>query len=61
MLYQVALTILKLNEQRVWDVEDSVDALQILQNTPKRMIDCDQFMKVKSTLNYESMYIKAFL
>jgi hypothetical protein len=50
MLYQAALTILKLNEQRIWDVKDSIDTLQILQSTPKRMIDCDQFIKVNRFL-----------
>ncbi|KAL9550570.1 hypothetical protein PS6_005476 [Mucor atramentarius] len=45
VLYKVALTILKLNEQRIWNAQDSVDTFQILQNMPKRLIDCDQFLK----------------
>jgi len=46
VLYKVALTILKLNEQRIWNAQDSVDTFQLLQNMPKRLIDCDQFLKV---------------
>lgn len=46
VLYKAALTILKLNEQRIRDAEDSVDTFQLLQNMPKRLIDCDQFLKV---------------
>ncbi|KAL9556085.1 hypothetical protein MBANPS3_002045 [Mucor bainieri] len=45
VLYKAALTILKLNEQRIRDAEDSVDTFQLLQNMPKRLIDCDQFLK----------------
>ncbi|KAI8050662.1 rab-GTPase-TBC domain-containing protein [Gilbertella persicaria] len=45
VLYQVALTILKLNEQRIYEAEDAIEAFQILQSMPKRMIDCDQFIK----------------
>ncbi|KAI8645446.1 rab-GTPase-TBC domain-containing protein [Parasitella parasitica] len=45
VLYQVALTIFKLNEQRIRNATDSTETFQILQNMPKRMIDCDQFMK----------------
>ncbi|OAD01593.1 hypothetical protein MUCCIDRAFT_83333 [Mucor lusitanicus CBS 277.49] len=46
VLYKAALTILKLNEQRIRDAEDSVDTFQLLQNMPKRLIDCDQFLKL---------------
>ncbi|GAN00667.1 conserved hypothetical protein [Mucor ambiguus] len=45
VLYKTALTILKLNEQRIRDAEDSVDTFQLLQNMPKRLYDCDQFLK----------------
>ncbi|CEP14389.1 hypothetical protein [Parasitella parasitica] len=45
VLYQVALTIFKLNEQRIRNAKDSTETFQILQNMPKRVIDCDQFMK----------------
>ena len=46
VLYKTALTILKLNEQRIRNAEDSVDTFQLLQNMPKKLIDCDQFLKV---------------
>ncbi|KAI7897842.1 rab-GTPase-TBC domain-containing protein [Cokeromyces recurvatus] len=45
VLYQVTFTLLKLNEQRISKAEDSVETFQILQNMPKRMIDCDKFIK----------------
>ena len=46
VIYQVALTILKLNEERILQAEDSIGAFQVLQNMPRRMIDCDKFIKV---------------
>ncbi|KAI8368632.1 rab-GTPase-TBC domain-containing protein [Choanephora cucurbitarum] len=47
VIYQVALTILKLNEERILKAEDSIGAFQVLQNMPRRMIDCDKFIKVR--------------
>jgi hypothetical protein len=58
VLYQVALTILKVNEQMIWNVNDSVDTFQILQNMPRRLIDCHQFMKVSIT--FDSVVIIVF-
>ncbi|KAI8888486.1 hypothetical protein K501DRAFT_148601, partial [Backusella circina FSU 941] len=46
VLYQVALTIIKLSEPNIWKVNDSVDILQILQKMPNRFVDCHQFMEV---------------
>lgn len=46
VLYQVALTIMKLNEQAIWDAQDSIDTIQILQNMPRRLINCHEFIKV---------------
>ncbi|KAG2231138.1 hypothetical protein INT48_003346 [Thamnidium elegans] len=45
VLYQVALTIMKLNEKVIWDAQDSIDTIQILQNMPRRLIDCHEFIK----------------
>ncbi|CAO3659614.1 unnamed protein product [Rhizopus stolonifer] len=45
ILYQVALTIIKLNEESIWNAEDSIEAFQILQNMPKTFVDSHDFMK----------------
>ncbi|CEG79208.1 hypothetical protein RMATCC62417_13703 [Rhizopus microsporus] len=46
VLYQAALTIIKMNEENIWEAEDSVDAFQILQNAPKKLIDGRHFIEV---------------
>ncbi|KAG0185798.1 hypothetical protein DFQ28_008759 [Apophysomyces sp. BC1034] len=45
VVFRVALTIIKLNEKKIWSAEDSMDSLQILQNMPRRLIDCHQLME----------------
>ncbi|KAI8360822.1 rab-GTPase-TBC domain-containing protein [Blakeslea trispora] len=56
IIYQAALTILKLNEQRILQAEDSIEALQVLQNMPRRMIDCDKFMKCIFSLKNQMVF-----
>ncbi|KAI8970358.1 rab-GTPase-TBC domain-containing protein [Mycotypha africana] len=53
ILYQVALTIMRLNEQQILAINEPTDIFRILQNTPKRMIDCDEFIKVLYKLKRE--------
>lgn len=35
-----------MNEESIWEAEDSVDAFQILQNAPKRLTDGRHFIEV---------------
>ncbi|KAI8979031.1 rab-GTPase-TBC domain-containing protein [Pilobolus umbonatus] len=46
IIYQVALTIIKMNEDNIRRVEDYVDLFQVLQVMPKKLIDCHQFMEM---------------
>lgn len=52
----MALTIIKQSEEKIWMAEDSVEAFQILQNTPKKLIDCHEFIKVR-LLKEISIYV----
>ncbi|KAI7896975.1 uncharacterized protein EV154DRAFT_410312 [Mucor mucedo] len=36
---------MKLNERSICNVADSVDIIQLLQKSPKRLIDCHEFIK----------------
>lgn len=57
VLYQVALTIIKLNEQAIWDAQDSIDTIQILQNMPRRLINCHEFIKVIIIIKMYSIFL----
>ncbi|ORX55139.1 TBC-domain-containing protein [Hesseltinella vesiculosa] len=43
-LMRVALTIFKLNEQAILSVTDPLEVFQVVQNMPKRMVDCHQLL-----------------
>ncbi|KAI8139551.1 rab-GTPase-TBC domain-containing protein [Fennellomyces sp. T-0311] len=45
VLFRVALAIIKLSEESICAAEDPTDALQLLQNIPKRLLDCHEFMQ----------------
>ncbi|KAL0074995.1 hypothetical protein J3Q64DRAFT_1776224 [Phycomyces blakesleeanus] len=44
-MFKVALAIFKLNEHNIGDLEDPVDVFRILQNMPRRLIDCHRLME----------------
>lgn len=44
MLFRVALTIIKMNERRIWALDDPIEIFPILQNMPRRLVDCHAFM-----------------
>ncbi|KAI8369369.1 rab-GTPase-TBC domain-containing protein [Radiomyces spectabilis] len=46
IMFQVALTIIQLNEEELRHLDDPIDVFHILQSTPKRLIDCHYFMEV---------------
>ncbi|CDH56251.1 gtpase-activating protein gyp3 [Lichtheimia corymbifera JMRC:FSU:9682] len=44
VLFRVALTIIKMNERRIWALDDPIEIFPILQNMPRRLVDCHAFM-----------------
>ncbi|KAG0168677.1 hypothetical protein DFQ30_004430 [Apophysomyces sp. BC1015] len=46
VMFRVALTIIKMNERKIWALEDPIEIFHILQNMPRRLIDCHGFMEV---------------
>lgn len=46
VMFQTALTIIKMNSEKISTLEDPIEIFQILQNMPRRLIDCHQFMNV---------------
>ncbi|KAG1585007.1 hypothetical protein G6F48_007537 [Rhizopus delemar] len=44
VLFRVALGIFKLNESAILAVNDPLEVFQVIQNMPKRMIDCHQLI-----------------
>ncbi|KAI8886133.1 TBC-domain-containing protein, partial [Backusella circina FSU 941] len=44
ILLRVSLSLIKMNEERIWTLQDPSEIFQILQNMPRRLIDCHQFM-----------------
>ncbi|CEP17298.1 hypothetical protein [Parasitella parasitica] len=47
IMFQTALTIMKMNSEKIAAVQDSIEIFQILQNMPRRLIDCHQFMNMQ--------------
>ncbi|KAI9012135.1 rab-GTPase-TBC domain-containing protein [Phycomyces nitens] len=43
-LFRVALGIFKVNEQAILNVHDSLEVFQVVQNIPKRMVDCHKLI-----------------
>lgn len=61
VLFRVALTIIKLNDRKIKAVEDPTEVFQILQNMPRRLIDCHKFMEVRTTIQYRCGEIRYLL
>lgn len=45
-MFRVALTIIQMNKDRISKLQDPIEIFQILQNMPRRLIDCATFMEV---------------
>ncbi|KAF9173419.1 hypothetical protein BGX21_006997 [Mortierella sp. AD011] len=45
ILFRVALTILRLHEAEISKIDDPLEVFQVVQNIPKRMIDCHKLME----------------
>ncbi|KAI8381602.1 rab-GTPase-TBC domain-containing protein [Radiomyces spectabilis] len=43
-IFRVALAIFKMNEQEILSVDDPLEVFQVVQNMPKRMIDCHKLL-----------------
>lgn len=52
VLFRVALTIIKMNEQAICAVDDPTEVFQILQNMPRRLIDAHDFLDVSFSLEH---------
>ena len=46
VIFQVALTIIHMNKDGISKLHDPIEIFQILQNMPRRLIDCPTFMDV---------------
>ncbi|KAI9498622.1 rab-GTPase-TBC domain-containing protein [Zychaea mexicana] len=46
VLFRVALTIIKMNEKRIWALDDPIEIFPVLQNMPRRLVDCHRFMEL---------------
>ncbi|CAG8466300.1 10561_t:CDS:2 [Ambispora gerdemannii] len=46
VLFRVALAIFKINEEKILAVDDPMEVFQVVQNMPKRLIDCHKLMEV---------------
>ncbi|KAI8330858.1 rab-GTPase-TBC domain-containing protein [Chlamydoabsidia padenii] len=51
VLFRVALTIIKMNEHDIWALDDPIDMFPLLQNMPRRLVDCHRFMEVRKHTN----------
>ncbi|GAA5804264.1 hypothetical protein HPULCUR_009751 [Helicostylum pulchrum] len=45
VMFRVALTIIQMNKDRISKLQDPIEIFQILQNMPRRLIDCATFME----------------
>ncbi|OZJ05742.1 hypothetical protein BZG36_01289 [Bifiguratus adelaidae] len=45
VLFRVALAIFKMYESRILTVDDSLEVFQVVQNVPKRILDCHRLME----------------
>ena len=45
VLFRVALTIMKMNEKRIWALDDPIEIFPVLQSMPRRLVDCHRFME----------------
>ncbi|CAG8492126.1 5802_t:CDS:2 [Cetraspora pellucida] len=46
ILFRVALAILRLNEEKILAVDDPMEVFQVVQNMPKKLIDCHKLIDV---------------
>ncbi|CAG8618779.1 32424_t:CDS:10, partial [Racocetra persica] len=46
ILFRVALAIFKLNEEKILAVDDPMEVFQVVQNMPKKLIDCQKLIDV---------------
>ncbi|KAI8988904.1 rab-GTPase-TBC domain-containing protein, partial [Pilobolus umbonatus] len=46
IMFKAALTIIKLNQVKILDLQDPIEIFQTLKNMPRRLIDCHKFMEV---------------
>ncbi|CAG8673992.1 3784_t:CDS:2 [Acaulospora morrowiae] len=46
VLFRVALAIFKLNEEKILAVDDPMEIFQVVQNMPKRLVDCHKLIDV---------------
>ncbi|KAI9243550.1 rab-GTPase-TBC domain-containing protein [Phascolomyces articulosus] len=45
VLFRVALTIIKMNEKRIWSLDDPIEIFPVLQSMPRRLVNCHRFME----------------
>ncbi|KAG0306903.1 hypothetical protein BGZ98_001497 [Dissophora globulifera] len=45
ILFRMALTILRMHESEIVKIDDPLEVFQVVQNIPKRMIDCHKLME----------------
>ncbi|KAG0290491.1 hypothetical protein BGZ96_006045 [Linnemannia gamsii] len=45
VLFRVALTILRMHESEISKIDDPLEVFQVVQNIPKRLIDCHKLME----------------
>ncbi|KAF9974318.1 hypothetical protein BGZ73_002274 [Actinomortierella ambigua] len=45
ILFRMALTILKMHESEITKIDDPLEVFQVVQNIPKRLIDCHKLME----------------
>lgn len=50
-MFQVALSIIYMNREKVNELGDPIEIFQILQNMPRRLIDCPTFMDVRNIMS----------
>ncbi|KAF9086207.1 hypothetical protein BGX23_009056 [Mortierella sp. AD031] len=46
VLFRVALTILRMHESEISKIDDPLEVFQVVQNIPKRLVDCHKLMEV---------------
>lgn len=50
-MFQVALSIIYMNRGKIEQLGDPIEIFQILQNMPRRLIDCPTFMDVRNNMS----------
>jgi hypothetical protein len=62
VLFLVALTIIHMNKDRISKLQDPIEIFQILQNMPRRLIDCPtvRLFEGKTNIYYMSTAVCLF-